>query len=97
VRWLTLLLALLLLALQYRLWVGPGGLPDVLRLRAAVERQAEENARLAARNAALAAEVADLKGGLEAVEERARSELGMIREGETFFQVVEPAPEERRR
>ncbi len=96
-RWLTLLLALLLLALQYRLWTGPGGLPDVLRLRAAVERQAEENARLAARNAALAAEVADLKGGLEAVEERARSELGMIREGETFFQVVEPGPEERRR
>jgi len=91
-RWLALALALMLVALQYRLWVGPGGLPEVLRLREAVARQEAENARLAARNAALSAEVADLKGGLEAVEERARSELGMIREGETFFHVIAPRP-----
>ncbi len=95
-RWLILALALMLAALQHRLWVGPGGLPDVLRLREAVARQQAENARLAARNAALAAEVADLKRGLEAVEERARSELGMIREGETFFQVIVPSTEEGR-
>jgi len=93
-RWLIALLMVLLVYLQYRLWVGDGSLAEVWRLRGAVAEQRAENARLQERNQALDAEVRDLKEGLEAVEERARSELGMIREGEVFYQIVEePGPE----
>jgi cell division protein FtsB len=89
---LRITLALLLIAIlwmQYRLWLAPDGMRDVWRLRAAVAAQQEENRILRERNASLAAEVGDLKEGLEAVEERARADLGMIEEGETFYQVVE--------
>ena len=88
---LVLLLLLLLAGLQYKLWYGHGGQDDVASLRAQVEKQAAENARLKARNDALAAEVADLKSGGEAVEERARSELGLVKPGETFYRVVDGA------
>lgn len=88
-------LLFLLLLLQGQLWFGQGSLPDLWRLKRAVEAQQNENRKLEERNAALAAEVADLKSGLEAIEERARSELGMIRDGETFYQVTDGvAPEE---
>ena len=80
-------LLFLLLLLQGQLWFGQGSLPDLWRLQASIEEQQRENQRLSERNAALAAEVADLKSGLEAIEERARTELGMIRRGETFYQV----------
>lgn len=93
-RWLLIVLVVLLVALQYRLWVGDGSLAEVWRLHQAVEEQRAENARLRDRNQALEAEVRDLKTGSEAIEERARSELGMIREGETFYQVVDPSEEE---
>ena len=83
------LLALLLLVLQYKLWLGDGNLPEVWQLRDAIEAQKVENEKLRQRNAALEAEVRDLKKGLEAIEERARSELGMIKKDETFFQVIE--------
>jgi len=83
----------LLVLLQYRLWLGDGGIADVRRIGRAVEEQRRTNARLYERNQALKGEVRDLKQGLEAVEERARSELGMIREGETFYQIVEPQRE----
>ena len=92
-RWLRLLLVVLfaLLAfLQYRLWWGEGGRSSVAGLRAQVQQQSRENTGLRQRNAALAAEVEDLKSGEAAVEERARSELGMIKPGETFYRVVEP-------
>lgn len=88
-------LLFLLLLLQGQLWFGQGSLPDLWRLQKAVEAQQAENDKLEERNAALAAEVRDLKSGLEAIEERARAELGMIREGETFYQVtdgVQPPP-----
>ena len=91
----VLVLALLLGWLQYRLWFGIGGAGDVAQLDAQVAQQAHQNDGLRERNAALAAEVADLKSptGEAAVEERARSELGMIRPGETFYRVVDaPAP-----
>lgn len=88
---LAIVLGLLLLALQYRLWVGDGSLAEVWRLKQALVAQSEENARLRERNEALSAEVEDLKTGLAAIEERARSELGLIKKGETFYQVVEPA------
>lgn len=79
----------LLAFLQYRLWMGEGGRRSVSSLRQQVELQGRENAGLQQRNDALAAEVEDLKSGEAAVEERARSELGMIRPGETFYRVVE--------
>ena len=91
-RAIVLLLVVLLGWLQYRLWFGNGGQREVATLQAEVARQQAENARLEQRNDALAAEVQDLKSGEAAVEERARSELGMIRPGETFYRVVDPAP-----
>ncbi len=86
----VLLLAALVL-LQYRLWVSDEGMREVLQLREAVEAQRSENAGLVERNGQLKAEVADLKGGLTALEERARHDLGMVAPGETFYQVVDPA------
>ena len=85
-------LVALLAWLQYRLWFGSGGNREVAALQAQVEQQARQNEGLRERNAALAAEVADLKSGEAAIEERARAELGMIRPGETFYRVVERAP-----
>lgn len=85
---LTLLLVALLLLLQYHLWVGGGSLAGVWRLRQSLHHQRVENAALEARNLRLEAEVRDLKQGTVAVEERARRELGMIRDGETFYQIV---------
>ncbi len=89
-RALLLLTLLALLAyLQYRLWFTSGGQPDADALQAQVHAQARANDGLRQRNAALAAEVKDLKSGEAAIEERARGELGMIRPGETFYRVVE--------
>ncbi|MES9870582.1 MAG: cell division protein FtsB [Sedimenticola sp.] len=87
------ILILIFVVLQYRLWVGEGSLAEVHGLKREIENQKAELKQLKQRNQALQAEVADLKKGLEAIEERARSELGMIREGEIFYQVVEPAKE----
>ena len=92
--WPVLLLLLVLLGwLQYRLWFGSGGQREVEALQQQVRQQAHDNAGLTQRNEALAAEVEDLKSGEAAVEERARSELGMIKPGETFYRVVEPQPQ----
>lgn len=88
------ILVVILLVLQYRLWFADGGLAEVHRLGQRVEEQERENERLRERNRALAAEVRDLKSGLDAVEARARAELGMVRDGETFYQVVEPRRQE---
>lgn len=85
---LYVLLALLAL-LQARLWVSDDGYRAAWRLTDQVAAQRQENEALRERNRALAAEVGDLKTGLDAVEEIARSELGMIRSGETLFQVVD--------
>jgi cell division protein FtsB len=83
------ILLTLLVTLQSQLWLGDRGMPGVHRLEATVASQLEDNARLEARNRRLAAEVHDLKEGLEAVEERARSDLGMIGRDETYYQLVE--------
>ena len=85
------LLAILVVAivlLQLKMWFGEGGYRDVQRLAARVEEQARENEELAQRNRELQAEVDDLRQGLQAIEERARSELGMVKEDEDFYQVV---------
>ena len=91
-RVLIVVLAVVLVLLQARLWLSNGGLREVWRLESEVARRAEDNERLAARNSALEAEVLDLKQGLAAAEERARTELGMIRSGETFYQIAPAAP-----
>ena len=88
-RKLLLGLLLLLVILQITLWFGGGGLLELWQQHQEVEVQREENARLRERNEALNAEVLDLKQGLEAVEEHAREDLGMVKEGEVFYQVVE--------
>lgn len=95
-RWLTLLLALLIAALQYPLWLGKGSWLRVWEVDQKIAAQKDVNLGLKARNSSLEAEVRDLKQGYDAIEERARSELGMIKQDEVFFQVLEngkaPAP-----
>ncbi|MDE2155418.1 MAG: cell division protein FtsB [Xanthomonadaceae bacterium] len=88
-RWIALVLLLLLIGLQMKLWSGNGGMHEVDALRVSVKKQADENDRLVKRNQALSADVLDLKHGEQAVEARARTELGLIKPGETFYQVVD--------
>lgn len=86
-KWLWPVALILLAGLQYRLWVGEGSLAQVTQLKQEISEQAQVNEQLLERNRVLTAEVKELKQGLETVEERARHELGMIREGETLFQL----------
>jgi len=86
-RWPTWVLIALLLGLQYPLWFGKGGLLRVAELERQLTSQREVNQQLEARNASLEAEVRDLKTGYEAIEERARYELGLVKDGEVFVQV----------
>jgi cell division protein FtsB len=79
----------LVMVLQYPLWFGNGGLLALWKLKQEITAQKVENARLRERNQALEAEVQDLKQGLASAEERARSELGMVKKGESFFQIIE--------
>jgi cell division protein FtsB len=90
--WLATALLLVVVVLQYRLWLSQDGMRELTRLAEAVDRQKAENAELEERNERLVAEVADLKAGMAAIEERARSELGMIGRNETFYQVVPHRP-----
>ncbi len=99
-RWLAILFVILIVALQYPMWLGKGGWLQVRETDRQLTLQREASAKLKVRNDALDADVRDLKTGSEAIEERARSELGMIRSDEVFFQVqpaggapvVRPAP-----
>lgn len=95
-RWLLLVLLLMFIGLQYRLWLGEVNLRELLALKTKISEQQLENERLQLRNSQLEAEVMDLKKGLSAIEERARSGQGLVREGETFFQLVQPLPQEKR-
>lgn len=88
-----LILAILFLLLQFKLWLGEGGFREVTRLETRVEEQQQKNTDLLQRNAELQAEVEDLRERLDAVEERARNELGLIKPAEQFYQVVPPPPE----
>jgi len=87
-RLITAVLILFLVLLQYRLWFGKNSVPDYLALEEEVTRQLVNNNKLKQRNKLLYADTDDLKSGTEAIEERARHELGMIKEGETFFRVI---------
>ena len=90
-RLVTLILAALLAAVQWSLWLGHGSWPRVLELRHQLEARQAANAALRARNQALEAEIASLRRGSEAIEERARGELHMMRADETFFQFAHGA------
>ncbi|WP_052383899.1 cell division protein FtsB [Litchfieldella xinjiangensis] len=92
-KWLAIVLVALLGLLQYRLWFGEGGLQELAQIRARADALEEENSPLRARNQRLAAEVVDLKNGLDAIEERARSDIGMVREDEHFYWVPGVAAE----
>ena len=85
------ILVSLFCALQYRLWFGKHSIPVYLALQAEVEQRQKQNANLAQRNKLLAADINDLKIGLDAIEERARNELGLIKEGETFYRIIPKA------
>ncbi len=89
-RILTVVFAIMLATLQYHLWLGDGGFTELWRLNDAVAMQLDQNRQLEIRNRTLEAEVRDLKTGDAAIEERARSDLGMVGPDETFFQVIEP-------
>jgi cell division protein FtsB len=91
-KWLAAALALVIILLQYRVWFSEGGVRELDRLERAVKAQRGENDQLTERNRQLGAEVRDLKTGMDALEERARSDLGMIASHETFYQVVPPPP-----
>ena len=83
------ILFVLLMWLQYKLWLGDGGIPEVLELEAEIKTVQSEVNALQERNSALNAEVMDLKKGIEAIEERARSEMGMIKKDEIYYQVID--------
>ena len=88
-KFVTVMLFIMLVLLQYRLWIGNGSLTEVHHLQQEKQSILEENESLKERNDSLAAEVLDLKQGLDAIEERARSEMGMIKKDETFYQLVD--------
>jgi cell division protein FtsB len=95
-RVLGIVLAVLIVLIQYPLWLGKGGWVRAWDIDRQLAAQKAHNERLQARNGALEAEVRDLKQGSEAMEERARFELGMVRQDEVFVQIVEPRPDARK-
>ena len=90
----ALVLLALLFWLQYKIWLQDGGIPEILQLEQEIEQVQGEVKALKERNASLDAEVKDLKKGFDAIEERARSEMGMLKEGEVYYQVIEPKKED---
>lgn len=91
IKGISLLFVVMLLLLQLRLWLGDGSIKEVLALKTSVAEQQEKNDRLIDRNHRLEAEISDLKNQLDALEERARKDLGMIKQGETFYQFSDQA------
>ena len=92
---LIVFLLILIAALQYRLWLGDGGIREYREILQRIEDLKQEGEKRQIRNAAIAADVKDLREGTEAIEERARHDLGMIKEGETFVQLYDPGPPKR--
>ena len=88
-KWFAAVLIVLLALLQHRLWFGKNSWPDYLQLKQEIVSQTKENQTLTAKNALQYKEINDLKNGLDAVEERARNQLGLIKDGETFYRIVE--------
>lgn len=88
-KWLMAILVLLLLALQYRLWIGEGSLAHAHRLEKDIALQQAENSRMRERNRILDVEVEELKTGLDTIEERARNDIGLVKKDETFFMLMD--------
>lgn len=93
-KWLIAVLIVVLVALQYRLWISEGSLSHRAALQEQIDQKQAENSRFRERNAVLAVEVDALKSGMDAIEERAREQMGMIKEGETFFMILESKKQE---
>ncbi len=93
-RLLQVLLVLIILGLQVRLWVGSGSLTEINHLNDSIDQQSAENAQLESRNNALLLEVDSLKTTTDAIEEIAREDLGLIKDGETYYMIVDPAENE---
>lgn len=91
-KWLTAILIILLGALQYRLWFGKHNIIDYRQMKQQVDQQIQQNANMMQRNSLLKADIHDLKMGMEAIEERARNELGLIKRGETFYRILPKEP-----
>ncbi|MFC3123294.1 cell division protein FtsB [Agaribacter flavus] len=87
-KWIALILIVLLGLLQYRLWFGKNSLAEYKAMQSQIQTMSEQNVRLKQRNQLLRADIDDLKSGLESMEERARNELGLIKEGETFYRIL---------
>ncbi|WP_438864720.1 cell division protein FtsB [Neptunicella sp.] len=87
-KWLTAILLILLCSLQYRLWFGKNSILDYRQMKQEVDQQILQNANMKQRNSLLKADIHDLKIGLEAIEERARNELGLIKQDETFYRIL---------
>jgi cell division protein FtsB len=87
-KWITIVLVVFVCLLQYRLWFGKNSVPDYLAMKQEVADRLEQNNNLVQRNSLLKADINDLKIGLDAIEERARNELGLIKEGETFYRIL---------
>lgn len=87
-KWVTAILLCLFVMLQYRLWFGKNSVPDYVSMQKEVQAQAIQNANLKQRNSLLIADIEDLKIGLDAAEERARNDLGLIKQGETFYRIL---------
>jgi len=92
-RWILVILLVLFAGLQYRLWWGEGSFAHIVSLKADIEQQRARNQELFQRNQVLVREVISLRNSNDAIEEAARSELGLIKPGETFYLVIDPAPE----
>ena len=90
-KFLTVLLVVMLGALQYELWFSKNGVREYFALKEAIQVQQHQNEQLAQRNQEIVTEINDLKNGKEAIEEHARNDLGMVKNGETFYQVVNPS------
>ncbi len=88
-RWLLVGLTALLLLLQYRLWLAGGGIAEAVRLNARIEEQQKTNAQLQARNALLEQQILELQNGSRVIEQRAREDLGLVKEGEIYFQFTD--------
>ena len=100
-RWLIIILFVLLAGLQWRLWIGEGSLAHRAELNRQLQQQEDDNQALRQRNQLIATDVESLKTNLDAIEEKARSDLGMIKQGETFYLVIDknnqPRPAEAKR
>ncbi|HEY9030113.1 MAG TPA: cell division protein FtsB [Kangiella sp.] len=94
-KWVALTLLVILTSLQYRMWFGQSSFREIKQQEARVELVKSENAELALRNQKILAEIHDLREGTDAIEERARYQLGMIKEGETFFRILDSREDSR--